>query len=94
LIEVPKEVHDNYDYQHPVPFNINVTPIFKKLKEASLTLNYQNYSWDISSWFRTFTEFLLLICSIYISFEKEYTRQKYNLSLYMGGLLAIALLYL
>jgi hypothetical protein len=94
FIEVPNDIYVKYDFEKPAPLNISTTPIFKKLKEASFTIDNRQYVWDISSWFRTFTEILLLIFSIYISFEKEYTRKKYKLSFYMAGLLAIALLYL
>jgi hypothetical protein len=94
LIEVPSEIYVKYDFEKPVPLNISTTPIFKKLKEASFTIDNQHYIWDISSWFRTFTEALLLICSFYVASEKEYTRKKYRLRFYMAGLLIIALLYL
>jgi curved DNA-binding protein CbpA len=94
LIKVPNEIYEKYDFEKPAPLDISTTPIFKKLKEASFSIDDQQYLWNISSWFRTFTETLLLIFSVYIAFEKKYTRRKYKLSFYMAGLLAIALLYL
>jgi curved DNA-binding protein CbpA len=94
FINVPNEIYVKYDFEKPAPLNISTTPIFKKLKEAAFTIGDQQYLWDISSWFRTFIEVLLLICSVYIAFKKEYTRKKYKLSFYMIGLLGIALLYL
>jgi curved DNA-binding protein CbpA len=93
-LEVPKEVYNNYDFDHPVPIYISATPMFTKLKHVSLKIGYEQYSWDASSWFRTFIEILMLIFSVRIALERKYTQRNYKLGYYMAGLLFVSLMYL